>query len=317
MKKGFLSIVILLVCTVLLLCSGCGIKAENDKSKPAYRVTDATGTVVEFTGKPQKIVSMGTGSDEILLALVAPERIAALTYLADDAGISAISEQAKAIKGRVQRNNLESILSYAPDLVIVPDWGGTDFVGQLRAANVKVYVHKTPNTLEDIKANIGELAGLVGEQERGQALQQQMDDRLAAIWAKVGKIKPEQRKKIIALSFMGPMGIKGSSFDDMCRYANIVNAIEHLDVPKNATFSEEQMLMLDPDIILVPSWDYSGTKNTGEFKRQVMTNEAYQGIKAIRSHQVVQVHDKYLYSTSQYAVNAVEELAEVSYPELF
>lgn len=58
--------------------------------------------------------------------------------MADDAGISAISEQAKAIKGRVQRNNLESILSYAPDLVIVPDWGGTDFVGQLRAANVKV-----------------------------------------------------------------------------------------------------------------------------------------------------------------------------------
>ena len=260
---------------------------------------------------------MGIGSDEILLELVEPERIAALTYLADDAGISSVSVKAQVIKGRVQRNNLEAILSYAPDLVVVPDWDGIDFVGQLRSAGIKVYVHKTPNTMQEIKANIAELAAAVGEDEQGYLLQQQMDERLSAIWSKVGKIKPEQRKKIVALSFMGPMGIKGSSFDDMCHYANIINAVENLDIPRNAAFSEEQMLLLDPDIILVPSWDYSGTKNTGEFQRQIMTNEAYQGIKAIRNHQVVQVHDRYLYSTSQYAVNAVEELAAVSYPELY
>ena len=201
--------------------------------------------------------------------------------------------------------------------MVVPDWDGIDFVGQLRSAGIKVYVHKTPNTMQEIKANIAELAAAVGEDEQGYLLQQQMDERLSAIWSKVGKIKPEQRKKIVALSFMGPMGIKGSSFDDMCHYANIINVVENLDIPRNAAFSEEQMLLLDPDIILVPSWDYSGTKNTGEFQRQIMTNEAYQGIKAIRNHQVVQVHDRYLYSTSQYAVNAVEELVAVSYPELY
>lgn len=310
-------IIITLSCLLVLMCSGCGIKAEDEKNKAAYSVTDATGRVIEFAEKPKRIISMGTGSDEVLLELVAPERIAALTYLADDEGISSISVKAKAIPGRIQRNNLESILAYAPDLIIVPDWGGIEVVEQLRAAGSKVYVHKTPNTMQEIKANIAELAAVVGETERGKMLQQQIDDRLAAIWSKVGKIKPEQRKKIVALSFMGPMGIKGSSFDDMCRYANVVNAIENLDVPKNATFSEEQLILLNPDIILVPSWDYSGTKNTGEFQRSIMEKEAYQGIRAIRNHQVVQVHDKYLYSTSHYAVNAVEELASVSYPELY
>ncbi|MFQ9936768.1 MAG: hypothetical protein ACLRXQ_13130 [Phascolarctobacterium faecium] len=48
----------------------------------------------------------------------------------------------------MQRNNLEAILSYAPDLVVVPDWDGIDFVGQLRSAGIKVYVHKTPNTMQ-------------------------------------------------------------------------------------------------------------------------------------------------------------------------
>ena len=317
MKIFFKNMMTLLACLMFLVCSGCGIKAESDKNKVVYSVTDVTGTVIEFSEKPKRIVSMGIGRDEILLELVEPERIAALTYLADDAGISSVSVKAQVIKGRVQRNNLEAILSYAPDLVVVPDWDGIGFVGQLRSAGIKVYVNKTPNTMQEIKANIAELAAAVGEDEQGYLLQQQMDERLSAIWSKVGKIKPEQRKKIVALSFMGPMGIKGSSFDDMCHYANIINAVENLDIPRNAAFSEEQMLLLDPDIILVPSWDYSGTKNTGEFQRQIMTNEAYQGIKAIRNHQVVQVHDRYLYSTSQYAVNAVEELAAVSYPELY
>lgn len=260
MKIFFKNMMTLLACLMFLVCSGCGIKAESDKNKVVYSVTDVTGTVIEFSEKPKRIVSMGIGSDEILLELVEPERIAALTYLADDAGISSVSVKAQVIKGRVQRNNLEAILSYAPDLVVVPDWDGIGFVGQLRSAGIKVYVHKTPNTMQEIKANIAELAAAVGEDEQGYLLQQQMDERLSAIWSKVGKIKPEQRKKIVALSFMGPMGIKGSSFDDMCHYANIINAVENLDIPRNAAFSEEQMLLLDPDIILVPSWDYSGTK---------------------------------------------------------
>ena len=203
MKIFFKNMMTLLACLMFLVCSGCGIKAESDKNKVVYSVTDVTGTVIEFSEKPKRIVSMGIGSDEILLELVEPERIAALTYLADDAGISSVSVKAQVIKGRVQRNNLEAILSYAPDLVVVPDWDGIGFVGQLRSAGIKVYVHKTPNTMQEIKANIAELAAAVGEDEQGYLLQQQMDERLSAIWSKVGKIKPEQRKKIVALSFMG------------------------------------------------------------------------------------------------------------------
>lgn len=187
MKIFFKNMMTLLACLMFLVCSGCGIKAESDKNKVAYSVTDVTGTVIEFSEKPKRIVSMGIGSDEILLELVEPERIAALTYLSDDAGISSVSVKAQVIKGRVQRNNLEAILSYAPDLVVVPDWDGIDFVGQLRSAGIKVYVHKTPNTMQEIKANIAELAAAVGEDEQGYLLQQQMDERLSAIWSKVGK----------------------------------------------------------------------------------------------------------------------------------
>ena len=101
MKIFFKNMMTLLACLMFLVCSGCGIKAESDKNKVAYSVTDVTGTVIEFSEKPKRIVSMGIGSDEILLKLVEPERIAALTYLADDAGISSVSVKAQVIKGRV------------------------------------------------------------------------------------------------------------------------------------------------------------------------------------------------------------------------
>ena len=70
MKIFFKNMMTLLACLMFLVCSGCGIKAESDKNKVAYSLTDVTGTVIEFSEKPKRIVSMGIGSDEILLELV-------------------------------------------------------------------------------------------------------------------------------------------------------------------------------------------------------------------------------------------------------
>lgn len=86
-----------------MLCFGCGKpKLAEPEGKPIYTLTDATGTKVSFTKKPERIVSLSISTDEILLDLVEPKRIVALTKYVDDEGISNATEQAKAVKGRVQ-----------------------------------------------------------------------------------------------------------------------------------------------------------------------------------------------------------------------
>lgn len=51
-------------------------------------VVDATKTRLDFIcWVKRSIVSLGLSADEVLLDMVEPDRIAALTYLADDAGI--------------------------------------------------------------------------------------------------------------------------------------------------------------------------------------------------------------------------------------
>ena len=154
----------------VLFMAGCGKSSEIEtpaSGRGGYSVVDATKTRLDFEHKPQRIVSLGLSADEVLLDMVEPDRIAALTYLADDAGISPAADKAVRVKGRVQSGSLESVLAQKPDLVLVPNWTDLNFVELLRGAGVNVYVYKTPTTVKEIKQTICELSNVVDERVAG------------------------------------------------------------------------------------------------------------------------------------------------------
>lgn len=64
-----------------------------------------------------------------------------MSTLADDQNISTIGEKAKTIQGRVTSTNIEQILAYQPDLILVPDYN-LNTVKALRSLGLKVYVCK-------------------------------------------------------------------------------------------------------------------------------------------------------------------------------
>ena len=53
------------------------------------------------------------------------------------------------------------MLSVQPDLVLVPNWMSPDAIGEMRNMQIPVYVYKTPTTVEEAKAVIHEIAGLL------------------------------------------------------------------------------------------------------------------------------------------------------------
>ena len=316
MKKIFLAIMLL----ATLLFAGCGpqeLAKDEGKGETLYTVKDATGTELRFTKKPQRIVSLNVSTDEILLDLLDGEthRLAALSRLADDEGICGAGEKVKQVQGRAESTNLEAVLSYQPDLVIIPDYSMEPVRG-LRSAGMKVYVCHTPNDMQAILQYIREIGAAVGEEEKGrqmaEGLQKQLDDiREKALQAAGGK-----QQKVLALSFTGPLGMKGT-FSDVCHYAGVRNALEGVDIPYQSNLSEEKMLELNPDLILTPSWDYSKKGDPDDFRRRILENPTYKDMNAVKNKQVFKIHDNYLYSTSQYTVKAVEELAQLAYPEAF
>lgn len=315
MKRIFLMLLMLGV----LLLAGCGPQeaVKDDGGKTLYTVKDATGTELRFSKKPQRIVSLNVSSDEILLDLLEGEtdRLVALSRLADDEGICAAGEKVRKVQGRAESTNLEAVLSYQPDLVIIPDYSMEPVRG-LRSAGMKVYVCHTPNDMQGILQFIREIGMAVGEEQKGKAMADKLQGQLDDVRAKALLASGGRQPKVLALSFTGPLGMKGT-FSDVCHYAGVRNALEGVDIPYQSNLSEEKMLELNPDIILTPSWDYSKKGDPDDFRRRILQNPAYKDMNAVKAQRVFKIHDNYLYSTSQYAVKAVEELAQLAYPDAF
>lgn len=311
--------VIALCLVVLAVClSGCGgIKPEQKTGgEIIYSVTDSTGQKLSFYEKPKRIISMNVSVDEILLDLIDSKRIAALTYMADDPSICSAGDKVKLVKNRVHGSNMEMVIALQPDLVIIPDYAAP-VIKALRAAGVRVYVCTTPDNMQDIFNFIIDIGKAVGDEAAGKEMVAKLKADMEHIREQViAKVPEKDRLKVLCLSFMGPMGMKGT-FSDLCYYSGIHNALEGVNIPQNGTLSEEKMLELNPDMIITPSWDYSKQGDPNEFKQRILTNPVYANINAIKNGRVVQVKDNYLMSTSQYTYKAAEELAQKAYPEVF
>lgn len=308
---------------LLLVLTGCA--GKNSVSPPqgglpggsvSYEIVDSTGYVLKLPQKPQKIVSLSVSTDEILMALVARERIAALTYLAEDSGISNITEQAKTIPKKI-RANVESIIALQPDLVLIPDWQQAAFIQTLREAGVPVYVYKTPDTIEAVKQSILLIAGAVGEGEAGSGLTAGMDKELAQIAGKVRQIPESDRQVVIRYTLMGDSGGKGSTFEDICRYAGVNDGSALAGLERNDALTKEQIVSINPDIILLSLWDYTGKTNMKKFGEDVQNDPALQQVKAVKSKKLIGVPDSHLACTSQYIVKGVQDVAKAAYPQYF
>lgn len=309
---------ILLLIILCLALSGCSpLAGRSDKQEGIlYKVTDSTGTELFFSEKPRRIVSLNVSADEVLLDLVDNTRLAALSALSDDPGICSAAEKAKHISGRVYGNNIEGILIYQPDLVIVPNYD-SNTINALRSSGLKTYVYKTPSNMDEIFRFIKDLGDVTGETEKYGQMAATLKQRLEKVRSTVNAAVAEDKKlSVMMLSFNGPIGMKGT-FSDVCYYAGVKNCLADIDIPFQNELSQEKMLELDPDIIVTPSWDYSKQGDPEVFRNNIINNPLYQDIKAVKNNRVIRVRDNDLYSTSQYTVNAVEELARKAYPELF
>lgn len=311
-RKGLIMILGLLI----VFAGGCAGKSQVPNQPPVSsgQFTDSTGYVLNLPQKPQKIVSLSSSTNEILMGLVTPERIAALNYLADDSGISNISEQAKTVSRKI-RSNAESIIALQPDLVLISDWQSAELIQTLRETGIPVYVYKTPTTIDEIKQAIMTIAQVVGEGEAGSRLVADMDNQLAQIAGKVKQVPDDKRQVIIRYTLLGGSDGKGSTFDDICRHAGVVNGAAAAGLGMDESLTKEQLVAVDPDIILLPLWDFSGKADVQKLSAELQGDPALQVVKAIRGHRLITVPDSHLVCTSQYIVQGVWDVARIAYPD--
>lgn len=260
--------------------------------------------------KPQRIVSMTLGTDEILLSLVDPKRIVAVTFLATDPKISHVAEAAQAIPNKI-RLDLERVVALQPDLVLVASYTSADFVKQLVDAGLPVVKLELFTSIQGIKQNILTVGRAVGEEEKARMIIEGMNRRIQEVERRVASSK--KRPGVFSYGPTGSTAGRETTFDEMVTLAGGRNLAAEIGISGHVNLSLERLVMIDPEVIILSVWN----PEAPGFDQTFLRNPALQHLSAIRMKQVYSIPEKYLTTVSQYIVEAVEKMARLIHPELF
>lgn len=117
---------LLMIISLLLLVFTAGCSKQQAADVPAspaadvaYSVTDDAGRTLHFEHKPQRIVSLTYGTDEILTDLVDIKRIMAYSRWAGDSEISFITKEQAYTVGRKVPENTEAVYDCSLTLLLL------------------------------------------------------------------------------------------------------------------------------------------------------------------------------------------------------
>lgn len=310
----FICFAVFFLLSMLLLTGGCGKENKQaEVEKTAYTVTDVQGYKINFQAKPQRIISMTISTDEILLDLVDTKRIVAFSRLVDDPGISNIVERAQAVPDRVDGQSSEAIMALRPDLILVPDFVKPEVIQSLRDMDLKVYVYATPKSIGEVEDCIRYLAAAVGEKEQGELMVEKMQKHLQVVEQQIGDIPEAQQERVVFLRTNGAYYSPQASFNDVCKYAKVRNALAETGYDKPVYVTQEEIVRLNPDAFILAGWNYDGKHDPEQMEQEVLENPGYKTTAAIKNKRVLTLPAAHLLCVSQYIVYAVEDMAKALY----
>ena len=165
--------------------------------------------------RPQWIVSMNLCTDELLMRIVAPSRIASVTYLSQQPINAPLGLGGIASKLKVNHGLAEEVLMQEPDLILAGRFTATTAVNLLRRLGYTIVTFDPELTLDDMRANIRKLGEAVGESARAEQVIADFDTRLAELQAQI----PAGEKPIFA-----EVGVNNFIAGENTLYTHIVNA---------------------------------------------------------------------------------------------
>lgn len=327
-KRIVLKLLVLLSVLFALLLAGCDSSGSGKQgaavpekqeanSSGAYTVTDLTGTKVSFPEKPKKILTFAMYTDQIVLGLVTSDHLVGINTLLDDPVLSNIIPIAKKVKKKIGNPGAEEVLAMKPDVVIVSDWTQAEKIQSMRDLGLKVVSVKSPETIQDVRDAVAQVAAAIGEPEKGKQLIGLMDAKLAEIKEKTSKIKPENRKNIVLLSLMTAYGGSGCAYDAACQEANVINGIAAAGLKNGQQLTKEMLIKINPDIMLMPVYNDRGKYDTRAFIDGYLKDPSLQSVKAIKDKQLIYPREQFIYNCAQDIVFCVQEIARVAYGKEF
>lgn len=306
--------ILLLLVTILINSTGCSSVAESHNG---YKFVDEAGNEIYFSSKPERIMTLGMGTDGIVLGLVPPEKMVSVNSLADDPCSSNIVDLAKKIKNKHRNPSAEYVMSLQPDVVFAYEWTKSEYIDTMRGLGIKVVVLKGPRTIGDVKRNITTVAAALQETQQGNRLIAAMDKELEALKIKLKKHNYESNKRVLLLSLMQTYGGKGCLYDELCKEAGVINCLSDAGLHNGQALTKEMILKMQPDVIIMPVYNDHNTFDINKHNEEFLRDPALRNVQAVKNKQLYYPREGYIYNCSQDAVFGAVEIARAAYGKEF
>ena len=311
MKRFFILSVSLIF---IFLMTACGNETvtENNNAKIFCTVTDDVGRTIEFTKKPERIVTVSTSFLEPLHAVggVVAGRPSSKTKLPD------FAKDAADI-GFVYQIDSEKLLACEPDLVLI-NKGMNEKLSTILDENKIPYLIIEMKTYDEVKKNLEMFSEITGQPDRGKKIIAEMDMSIKNILEKL----PRENKRVAILHGTAQglsVQLDGSIAGNIIKILGWenVSSEEISDSKDSVPYSLETLIEQNPEIIFVTSMgNIDEIKNSIE--KEIAGNSAWQTIPAIKNNQLYYLpQDLFLLSPGIKYPEAVEYIAKLIYPEAF
>lgn len=205
-------------------------------------VTSDAAAAAPLPARPLRVMSMNQCADQIVLALLPPERITSVTWLTRDPLTSRMAEAASHVG--MNYGTAEEVLAQQPDLVVAGVYTTGHLKHMLRRLGVPVYEAATPETFEGIREVTRALGALLGAATKAEAMIANMDARLAEA------AKAPTHLRVAAWDGGGYAPGAGTLYHEILVAAGAVNVAVEAGVNQFAEFDAEAVLVTAPDALV-------------------------------------------------------------------
>ncbi len=194
------------------------------------------------------IVSTNPCADAMLVELVPPGRIAAISHYSQDPAATSIPLDV-ARRFRTTRGTAEEVVAMRPDLVIASSFTSPSTRAAYARAGLETLYLDSPLTIAASRTQVAELAAAVGAVEKGREMNARIDRAVAA--AETG------RRPVPALVWIGGNMVSGGGnlLDEMLARAGFSNRAAHYGLQFTGYLPAERIVADPPRVMLVPDED--------------------------------------------------------------
>lgn len=273
---------------VLISCT------KEKKSLPTKIYFDDLGNRIELTKNPERIISAAPNLTEIIFALGAGDLLVGRTNFCN------YPEETNKIPvvGDMFHLNLEKIVDLNPDLIFLTVEGNTkELYDKLKNLGLNVYV-TNPKNLSGIKKSIRDIGEILNREKEADSIISDIEKRMNKI-----NSKRFQRQTAMFVVSFSPLIIAGKNtfIDEILSSVNLENIAPEKSFSAYPMISREEVINKNPDVILLPSINFS-------IEKILEVYPEWKEINAIKKGKIIYVDQDLFFRPGPRFIDAIEFL---------